>query len=171
MKNTFRSLIVTLFMLIGLPACESAKTLKTVSSVDLQRYVGTWYEIASYPQFFERGCSNVKATYTSKKDYIEVFNQSIKNAKQNSIKGKAFVLKNSGNAKLKVQFFWPFKGNYWIIDLADDYSWAVVSDPKLKTLWILSRTPKMNEVLYNSLIGKLVKAGFDKEKIVRMVQD
>jgi apolipoprotein D and lipocalin family protein len=80
------------------------------------------------------------------------------------------VVGNSGNAKLKVQFFWPFKGNYWIIDLADDYSWAIVSDPNRKTLWILSRTQKMDNALYNSLLDKLVKRGFDKGKIVKMVQ-
>jgi len=137
----------------------------------LQRYSGTWYELASYPQFFEKGCRNVKATYTAKEGYIEVFNQSIKKGKPNNIKGKAFVVENSGNAKLKVQFFWPFKGNYWIIGLADDYSWALVSDPNRKTLWILSRTPKMDVVLYNSLINKLVEKGFKKEKIVKMVQE
>jgi len=145
--------------------------LTTVKSVDLQRYSGTWYELASYPQFFEKGCRNVKATYTAKEGYIEVFNQSIKKGKPNNIKGKAFVVENSGNAKLKVQFFWPFKGNYWIIGLADDYSWALVSDPNRKTLWILSRTPKMDVVLYNSLINKLVEKGFKKEKIVKMVQE
>jgi len=65
------------------------------------------------------------------------------------MKGKAFVVPNTGNSKLKVQFFWSFKGNYWIIDLASDYSWAIVSDPKLKTLWILSRTKTMDAELYN----------------------
>lgn len=170
MKTPFKSLLATFFV-IGSAACEPVTTLKTVSSVDLQRYVGTWYELASYPQFFERGCSNVKATYTSKEGYIEVFNQSIKNGKQNNIKGKAFVVKNSQNTKLKVQFFWPFKGDYWIIDLAGDYSWAVVSNPKRTTLWILSRAPKMDDDLYNSLVDKLVKNGFEKEKIVKMVQD
>jgi len=171
MKTPFKSLLATFVIAIGNVACEPVTTLKTVSSVDLQRYAGTWYEIASYPQFFERGCSNVKATYTSKGSYIEVFNQSVKNGKQNDIKGKAFVVKNSQNTKLKVQFFWPFKGDYWIIDLANDYSWAVVSNPKRTTLWILSRTSKMDEILYNSLIDKLVKNGFDKDKIVKMVQN
>lgn len=152
-------------------ACKSNSILKTVDSVDISRYAGTWYEIASYPQFFERGCSNVKATYTAKNNYIEVFNQSIKNGKPNEIKGKAFVVKNSGNAKLKVQFFWPFKGDYWIIDLANDYSWAVVSNPKRSTLWILSRTPRMDKLLYDSLIDKLVKRGFDINRITKMKQE
>lgn len=171
MKNQLKSMFPALFVVLGFSACSSRTTLSTVDSVDLKRYSGTWYEISSYPQFFERGCDNVKATYTAKDGYYEVFNQSVKKGKPNDIKGKAFIVPDSGNAKLKVQFFWPFKGDYWIIDLADDYSWAVVSDPKLKTLWILSRTPEMDELLYTSLIEKLVKIGFDKEKIVRMVQD
>lgn len=171
MKKQLKSMVPALFIFLGFSSCSSKTTLSTVASVDLKRYSGTWYEIASYPQFFERGCSNVRATYTAKDRYIEVFNQSLKKGKPNDIKGKAFVVPENGNAKLKVQFFWPFKGDYWIIDLADDYSWAVVSDPKMKTLWILSRTPKMDEVLYNLLIEKLVKTGFDKEKIVRMVQE
>jgi apolipoprotein D and lipocalin family protein len=164
-------MLAAFFVAIGCSACEPTTTLTTVQSVDLQRYAGTWYELASYHQFFERGCSHVKATYTSKNGYIEVFNQSVKNNKPNNIKGKAFVVSNSGNAKLKVRFFWPFKGNYWIIDLADDYAWAIVSDPNRNTLWILSRSPVMEDGLYNSLIAKLVKRGFDKDRIVKMVQE
>jgi len=171
MKTTLKSLVAAFFVTIGCTAGEPKTTVTTVKSVDLQRYAGTWYELASYPQFFEKGCTHVKATYTAKNGYIEVFNQSKKKGKENNIKGKAFVVKNSGNAKLKVQFFWPFKGNYWIIDLAEDYSWALVSDPNRKTLWILSRTPRMEAALYNSLITKLVERGFEKDKIVKMVQE
>jgi len=171
MKSTLKSVLAAFFVSIGCSSGVSKTSLTTVESVDLQRYSGTWYEMASYPQIFERGCSNVKATYTPKDGYIEVFNQSIKNKKKNTIKGKAFVVEHSGNARLKVQFFWPFKGNYWIIDLANDYSWAIVSDPKRKTLWILSRSPVMKDALYDSLVAKLVNRGFDKGKIVRMVQE
>lgn len=171
MKNTGTNLILIALISFTVMSCKSPTTVTTVPQVDLEKYAGTWYEIAAYPQFFERGCINVKATYTAKKNFIEVFNQSIKNGKPNEIKGKAIVVKNSGNAKLKVQFFWPFKGNYWIIDLAKDYSWAVISDPKRNTLWILSRTKVMNDELYNSLIDKLVLNGFERVKIVKMVQE
>ncbi|MEI8085170.1 MAG: lipocalin family protein [Paludibacter sp.] len=171
MKIQLKPIFPFLFIAIGCTACKQNVNLKTVSSVDLKRYVGTWYELASYPQFFERGCSNVRATYSATDDFIKVFNQSTKNGKPNEITGKAFVVPNSGNAKLKVQFFWPFKGDYWIIDLDKDYKWAIVSDPKQKTLWILSRTKTMDETLYNSLIDSLVTKGFDKQKIVKMVQE
>ncbi len=164
-------LISALTLTLSFMSCKPTTTLSTVSVVDLSRYSGTWYELASYPQYFEKGCTNVKATYTPKDGYIEVYNQSIKKGKPNNIKGKAFVVENSGNAKLKVQFFWPFKGDYWIIDLAEDYSWAVVSNPARTTLWILSRAPQMNETLYNELIEKLVNNGFNESKIVKMAQN
>jgi apolipoprotein D and lipocalin family protein len=85
--------------------------------------------------------------------------------KQSYIKGKAFVEKNSGNAKLKVQFFWPFRAKYWIIDLADDYSYAVVSHPNRKYLWILSRTPKMNDTIYQQIVSRLKEKGFALTKL------
>jgi apolipoprotein D and lipocalin family protein len=144
--------------------------LQTVTRVDLNRYAGKWYEIAAYPQWFEKGCSNVTATYTVKEKHVEVLNACIKNNKPKSIKGKAFVVKNSGNAKLKVQFFFPFKGDYWIIDLAEDYSWAVVSDRKRKTLWILSRTAQLDESTYNSITTSLAKNGFDLNKLKKTDQ-
>lgn len=171
MKNMFNSIFLTLGIAAGSVACNVKPVLTTVSSVDLNRYLGTWYELASYPQFFERGCTNVKATYTLKEGYVEVYNESLKDGKPNNIKGKAFVVPNTGNSKLKVHFFWPFKGNYWIIDLAPDYSWAIVSDPKLKTLWILSRNKTLDAALYNSLLEKLVIKGFERNKIIKMVQE
>jgi apolipoprotein D and lipocalin family protein len=87
------------------------------------------------------------------------------NGKQSYIKGKAFVVENSGNAKLKVQFFWPFKGKYWIIELADDYSYVVIGHPNKKYLWILSRTPRMDGMLYQQIIFRTKEKGFDVSKI------
>lgn len=169
MKNTLKAVLLVFGIFLSSMACKSKPTLQTVPEVDLMKYSGTWYSIASYPQFFERGCSDVKATYTLKNGYVEVFNESIKEGKPNNITGKAFVVPKSGNAKLKVQFFWPFKGNYWIINLADDYSWAVVSDPKQKTLWILARKSTLSADLYDKIVEKLVDKGFQKNKIVKMV--
>ncbi len=146
-----------------------AQTLQTVSYVDLKKYAGKWYEIASFPQRFQKGCNCTTAEYTlTDKDYVIVENKCNKdsiNGKQTYIKGKAFVVENSGNAKLKVQFFWPFRGKYWIIDLADDYSYAVVGHPNRKYLWILSRTAKMNETTYQQIISRIKEKGFDIAKI------
>ena len=147
----------------------NAQNLQTVPQVDLNKYSGKWYEIASYPQTFQKGCHCTTAEYTlSEKGYVIVENRCNRDSltgKQSYIKGKAFVDKNSGNAKLKVQFFWPFKGKYWIIELADDYSYTVVSHPNRKYLWILSRTPKMEETTYQHIISKLKQNGFDLNKL------
>lgn len=152
----------------------NSQAVQTVPFVDLTKYVGKWYEIASFPQFFQKGCTCTTAEYTATdKDYITVENRCNKNSidgKQSYIKGKVFVEKNTGNAQLKVQFFWPFKADYWIIDLADDYSYAVVSNPSKNNLWILSRTPTMNETIYQQIISRLEKKGFELSKLQKTTQ-
>jgi apolipoprotein D and lipocalin family protein len=151
-----------------------SEKLETVPSVDLKKYAGKWYEIASYPQRFQKGCHCTTAEYTlSEKGFVIVENRCNKdsiNGKQSYIKGKAFVVKNSGNAKLKVQFFWPFTGKYWIIDLAEDYSYSVVSHPNKQYLWILSRTPTMDESVYLQIISRLKSKGFNLSKIQKTHQ-
>ncbi len=163
-KTVLVSLIFTL-----LTSSAMSQILKTVPNVDLKKYAGKWYEIASFPQGFQKRCNCTTAEYTlTEKDYVIVENRCNKdslNGKQSYIKGKAFVVKNSGNAKLKIQFFWPFKGKYWIIDLADDYSYAVVGHPNRKYLWILSRTATMNDTIYEQIILRIKEKGFDISKI------
>lgn len=159
-------LISLLFLFLMITTTNiQAQPLQTVPSVDLQKYTGKWYEIASFPQYFQKGCHCTTAKYTlSDMGFIIVENQCNKdsiNGKLSYIKGKAFVEAGSGNAKLKVQFFWPFKAKYWIIDLADDYSYAVVSHPNKKYLWILSRTSKMDDLVYQQIISRLKAKGFD----------
>jgi apolipoprotein D and lipocalin family protein len=160
--------VLTLFICMAATDSKS-KELQTVPAVDLQKYCGKWYEIAAYPQPFQKGCHCTTAAYTlSDKGYVIVENRCNKNSvngKTSSIKGKAFVEKNSGNAKLKVQFFWPFKGKYWIIDLAPDYSYAVVSHPNRKYLWILCRTSKMSSEVYEQITARLKEKGFDLDKL------
>jgi apolipoprotein D and lipocalin family protein len=162
------SFILTLICSM-LTTVAMSQTLQTVPYVDLKKYAGKWYEIASFPQRFQKGCNCTTAEYTpTDKGYIIVENRCNKdsiNGKQSYIKGKAFVVDNSGNAKLKVQFFWPFRGKYWIIDLADDYSYAVVGHPNRKYLWILSRTPSINDTTYQQIISRLKEKGFDVTKI------
>ncbi len=153
---------------------SAAQTLQTVPYVDLEKYAGKWYEIASFPQQFQKGCNCTTAEYTlTDKGFMTVENRCNKGSihgKQSYIKGKAFVVENSSNAKLKVQFFWPFKGKYWIVDLAEDYSYAVVGHPNKKYLWILSRTSQMNEATYQQIIARITAQGFDISKIRRTKQ-
>ena len=143
--------------------------LQAVPYVDLKRYAGKWYEIASFPQRFQKGCHCTTAEYSlSEKGYVIVENRCNKdsiNGKESYIKGKAFVEEGTGNAKLKVQFFWPFRGKYWIIDLADDYSYAVVGHPNREYLWILCRNPVMNADTYKQILKRLSENGFDISRL------
>lgn len=154
--------------------CKNYENLETVASVDLQKYSGIWYEIASYPTVFQKGCTNTSAEYQlTDKNYVKVINRcnndSI-NGIAKSIEGKAFIVKNTNNTKLKVQFFWPFKGDYWIIGLADDYSWAVVSHPNRKYLWILSRNKTIDDETYKKIIQLIVIKGLNPEKLRKTIQ-
>ena len=161
MNILVRNLLVYLILLNFATTIMQAQVV-TVPLVDLKKYAGTWFEIASFPQHFQKGCEYTTAAYTpTNKGFVIVENKCKRNGRQSYIKGKAFVEKNSGNAKLKVQFFWPFRAKYWIIDLANDYSYAVVSHPNKKYLWILSRTPEMNEKVYAGIISRLKQNGFD----------
>ena len=159
---------------LGHTGAPQDRSLATVPSVDLQRYMGRWYDIASFPQRFQKGCRCTSADYEmTDKGYVRVLNACRKDGPEGKIttaKGKAFVVKGSGNAKLRVQFFWPFRGDYWIIDLAEDYSYAVVGEKKREYLWILSRTPKIDEGLYQAIVGRCAEKGFDVSKLVRTDQ-
>jgi apolipoprotein D and lipocalin family protein len=173
-KAVLKKILTLILSIILISNNALSQSLETVPNVDLKRYAGKWHEIASYPQRFQKGCHCTTAEYTlSEKGYVIVENRCNKdsvNGKQSYIKGKAFVVKNSGNAKLKVQFFWPFTGKYWIIDLADDYSYAIVSEPNKKYLWILSRNSKMDETIYLQIISKLKSKGFDLSKLQKTKQ-
>lgn len=153
----------------------NVQDLNTVKQVNLDQYVGKWYEIAAFPQSFQKGCfcSTAEYSLSDDKKYVVVENSCNKDSIQGkpvTIKGKAFVEKNSGNAKLQVQFFWPFRGKYWIIDLAPDYSYAVVGHPNREYLWILSRTPSMSETVYQEILNRVQTQGFDIGKIKKTVQ-
>lgn len=154
-------------------AADSNVPVETVSHVDLNRYLGRWYEIAKYPNVFERKCDrNVTATYSIRPDgKISVVNAcTTREGKPNQSAGWAKIVDQQTNAKLKVTFFWPFFGDYWIIDLGHNYEYAVVGEPSRKYLWILSRTPKMDETVYAQLVSRLAAKGYDVAKLERMPQ-
>ncbi len=142
-------------------------TLEVVPHVDLKKYLGKWYEIAHLPARFQEGCDNTTATYTLSEDgSISVLNECIKNGKANQAKGKAKVVDKNSGAKLKVTFFWPFYGDYWIINLGKDYDYAVVGTPTRKYLWILSRTPKMDDGLFSQLKESVKSKGFNLSNLI-----
>lgn len=171
--NKFSLIILFIFQLVIHSCTMSQNPPSVTDAIDINRYMGKWYEIASYPMSFQKDCYCVTADYSlTDKGYVKVFNSCKKgsiNGKFKSITGKAFPVAETNNVKLKVQFFWPFKADYWVLDKADDYSWAVVSGPNRKYLWILSRTPEMNNETYQGITDRLVKNGFDISKLKIMV--
>jgi apolipoprotein D and lipocalin family protein len=148
--------------------------LATVSRVDLDRYLGTWYEIARLPNWFERGCVGTTAFYEKiEGGRIRVINRCRKETlegKPKEARGVAWVVDTTTNARLKVRFFWPFAGDYWIIGLDEDYRWAVVGDPSRRYLWFLARTPVMDETTYSKLEALARAAGFDTDRLERPEQ-
>jgi apolipoprotein D and lipocalin family protein len=162
-----------MMLIIFFSGCKiQHEPLSTVKEVNLERYAGLWYEIASFPQKFQKGCRCTTAEYMiTDKNYIKVINKCQKPRKFAKIEGKAFVVKNSGNAKLKVQFFWPFKGDYWIIGLDTNYQWAVVGNESRKYLWILSRLTVMDEKTYNEILADISAKGFDTSRLQKTAQD
>lgn len=149
---------------------DAGTPLDVVDFVDLGRYVGTWYEIARFPHRFQEGCVATKALYTLREDgKIDVLNECKLDGldgKEKSAKGTAWVVDKKTNARLKVSFFWPFSGDYWIIELGDNYEYAVVGHPDRTYLWILSRTPSMDKGFYEELIKRIKSKGYDTTKLL-----
>jgi apolipoprotein D and lipocalin family protein len=165
------TIIITAFMFTS---CMSQKSSPTqVGSVDLEKYAGLWYEIASFPASFQKGCHCTTAEYqVTGKSWIRVINSCRRNSidgKKSGIRGRAYPVQGSNNTKLKVQFFWPFRGDYHIIMLDEDYAWAVVISGS-KYLWVLNRTPEMDEKLFEELTIKLTAEGYDMSRLQRTVQ-
>jgi apolipoprotein D and lipocalin family protein len=147
--------------------------LETVPMVDLNRYIGRWYEIASFPTWFQKDCLGSTADYSLRPDGdIEVLNRCRKapDGALDSARGRAWVTDPATNAKLKVQFIWPFRGDYWIIDLGRDYDYAVVGHPSREYLWILSRTARMGDELYARILERLKQKGYDVSRLVKTPQ-
>lgn len=142
----------------------------TAPYVELEKYAGLWYEIGRYPQTFKKGATHVTAQYIPCDSYFKVINSCLRKGKKKIAKGKAFAVPDSGNAKLKVQFFWPFKGDYWIIELDKNYQWAVVSNCKLSYLWILCRKPHINNEVLLPIVYSLMEHGFNLARIVWTIQ-
>lgn len=160
--------------MLSLVAALALAAAPTTVQLDLQRFLGTWYELARFDVFYERGCVGVTATYSLKEDgELDVLNRCLKDSldgEEKLITGKAWVPDPKAPGKLKVQFFWPFSGDYWVLAVAPDYSWAVVGNKKRTAAWLFSRTPKVDDGLYASLVAKLTEQGYDPAKLQRTPQ-
>lgn len=149
-------------------AGASLPPLQTVDRVEIRLYMGKWYEIARLPNSFQEGCMGSSADYSLRDDGdIEVINSclDIKDGRLRQVKGRAWAVDTASNAKLKVSFFWPFRGDYWIIDLGNEYEYAVVGTPDRKYFWILSRAKAMSDVIYSAILQRASKQGFNTVKV------
>lgn len=143
--------LVSVAIWLTVPAAGCNKTggvpLRVVEQVDLNRYAGVWYEYASIPNPFQKGCFDTRATYIVRENQeLEVINSCRRKshaAPRSEARGRAWIPDLKTPAKLRVRFFWPFSGDYWVLGLAPDYSWAVIGQPSRRYGWVLSRTPHL----------------------------
>ncbi len=150
-------------------AALAAETPVTVEQVDLDRYVGGWYEVASFPAWFQRGCTGTTAEYSLRDDgKIRVVNTCFDetlDGRKRVAEGRAKVVEGSNGSKLKVSFFGPFWGDYWVLGLDENYEWAVVGSPDRDYLWILSRTPELPPEVYAEAIGIATEQNFEVSRL------
>ena len=139
--------------------------------VDLQKYLGKWHELARYEASFQVGCEAVTAEYSLRDDgMVKVLNschQDTPTGTLRSAEGKAKIVEGANGAKLKVSFFGPFYGDYWVLDRAADYSWSIVGEPSGKYLWLLSRNAPVSEEQYQAHVKRIAELGYDVKLLRR----
>lgn len=171
MSSITRWLPLAAGLFVMLSGCASKHPpLPTVDHVDLERYLGTWYEIARYPAPFQEGCVATSATYSPHEDGgIRVINRcrvETLDGEEREAEGRAKIVDEDTSAKLKVTFFWPFYGDYWVLGLGEEYDWALIGEPSRRYLWILSRTRQMDPALFDEIIGRLPALGYDPGRLL-----
>ena len=151
-------------VLISGCATQRPQALPTVGSVDIQRYAGAWYEIALLPNSFQSQCvADTQANYSLEGSKIHVVNRCrLADDSIDGAKGIATPVAGSNNSKLRVSFFRPFYGNYWILALGQDYEWALVGEPTRRYSWILSRTPQLPTAAFKQALERAEALGFDR---------
>lgn len=174
LKNKFL-LVFTILSLLGCAQSNNQRIDKTtIKFLDLNRYLGTWYEIARFPHSFEKNLVGVTATYSLRDDgMIRVLNQGYKNTLEGELsvaEGKAKIPDKNDSGKLKVSFFWIFYGDYYILELDENYQYVMIGSSSDKYFWILSRTAQMDDSIYNMLIDKAKNRGYKLDKLVKVPQ-
>lgn len=155
-------------------ALPDAAPLTSVEGLVLERYLGTWYEIAKYPMRFEEGLVGVTATYSLRPDgKVRVENAGFEgdfDGERKTAVAKAWAPDPERPSELKVEFFWPFRADYWVVALDPDYAWAVVGEPERRYLWVLSRTPALDEGTYAGILARITALGYDVTRLEPMPQ-
>ena len=153
----------------ALTGCLTTSDIAAVKNFEPERYMGTWYEIARLPQYFERDLDEVKAQYTLNDDgTIKVVNSGRKGSEPKSITGTAKLKDPDAKpltGELRVSFFWPFYSDYRVIELAPDYSYAVVTGGSMDYLWVLARKPTMAQEQLDSILDRAKTLGFETDKL------
>ncbi len=170
-----KQIFLILTAMASLFSFTSAQELSTVEQVDIEKYAGRWYEIARLPNSFEKGLKCVTATYTLKDNgKIEVLNRGFSSGakgKWKTARGTARVPDRKYPGRLKVTFFWPFAGDYYILVLDEQYQYALVGDPSRKYLWVLARSKSLDQDTYTRLMERAKKDGFDIQQVLQVEQD
>ncbi len=175
-KNCSLTLILLLIILITAAGCDEMPKipLKTVDSVDLERFMGDWYVIASIPTLIEKGAHNavesyrlnddgtIHTTFTFRKDGFE--------GPQKTYNPKGFVRDDPSNAVWGMRFIWPIKADYRIIHLDEDYRVTVIGRQKRDYVWIMARTPQIDDAEYETLLDFIEEQGYDRSLVERVPQ-
>ena len=168
--------VAVLFGTLLLAGCTTApQGILPVDNFDLDRYLGTWYEIARLDHRFERGLSQVSASYSKRSDGgVDVINRGFNSQanKWKEAKGRAYFIGEPDVARLKVTFFWPFYGGYNVIELdQENYNYALICGPNKKYLWLLARTKTLDAGIKESLIAKAKTLGFNTSELILVKQE
>ncbi|MGB5965448.1 MAG: lipocalin family protein [Sulfurimonadaceae bacterium] len=161
-------LISIVLVLLTLTACDRPiQPPLTVSTVDLNRYSGAWNELARYENHTEAGCVGAAAFYALDGKGLSVKNSCYDGSGRlkSQAKGTMIAVKGSNNTKFKISFSWPFQGDYWVLMLADDYRYSVVSDPDREYLWILSRNTVLSPADRETILSTITTLGFNPGKL------
>lgn len=165
-----KNLALVLCSLLFAGCVGAPKGVKVVEGFDLERYLGTWYEIARLDHRFERGLSKVSANYSKRDDGgVNVINRGYNQAtgEWKEAKGRAYPVGVPGTASLKVTFFWPFYGGYNIIELdRENYQYALICGPNRDYLWILAREKQLDQAIVDRLVSRAKELGFNTDKLI-----
>ena len=184
MSNVWRNIrqmkkIIILVLMLVLPVALGAKSvclpeLKPVEYIDLGRTGGSWYEIARIPHWYEKGFVGVKSACrilsNGKVEIVNSWRKGSLEGKQKTASGRGKVTDKQTNAKLKITFFWPFYGEYWILEVGSGYEYLVVGDPDRESLWVFSRAPDMAPAVYSCILERLKAQGYDTTKLEKTYQ-
>lgn len=155
--------------------CSVSVPLPTAPDVDLKRFAGTWFEIASRPNSFQEGCFGTKAEYSLQEDGTIAITNSCRyedlKGPVRVAQGRGWIGKDGDPAKLRVRFFWPFVGDYWILALDNEYQYALVGTPSRRYFWILARQPFLAEEIFSDLVLRAKELGFPVEEMLQTPQE